>query len=136
MKSVTALAILVLTGCASESASAGPSWTGGSPFSDGAVTPPGEILRDGERLAANRAYVRVEGRVTKVCQGAGCWVEISDGASVIIARSLDHDVLFPKDCAGRKVLVYGPVRFKPPLSGGDDCPKPEILVEVMGARLY
>lgn len=138
MKQVTALAFL-LAGCAAapvELPAGDPSWTGGSPFSDGKLTPPGEILKDGERLAANRTYVRILGSVTKVCQGAGCWVEVSDGSTAIIAKSLDHDVLFPKDCAGRKALLYGLVRFKPVQESGDDCPKPEILVEVLGARLY
>lgn len=52
--------------------------------------------------------VLVEGTVTGVCKGMGCWVEVkaADGAS-IIARSLDHSVSVPKDCEGRRVKVQG-----------------------------
>jgi hypothetical protein len=52
--------------------------------------------------------VLVEGTVSGVCKGMGCWVEVkaADGAS-IIARSLDHSVTVPKDCEGRHVKVQG-----------------------------
>jgi hypothetical protein len=52
--------------------------------------------------------VLIEGTVTGVCKGMGCWVEVkaTDGAS-IIARSLDHSVSVPKDCEGRHVKVQG-----------------------------
>lgn len=52
--------------------------------------------------------VMVEGTVSGVCKGMGCWVEVkgADGAS-IIARSLDHSVTVPKDCEGRRVKVQG-----------------------------
>ena len=54
--------------------------------------------------------VRLEGVVRDVCQGRGCWVEVegAKGAS-FMARSLDHSILLPKDCKGRRIVVEGVV---------------------------
>lgn len=54
--------------------------------------------------------VRLEGVVKDVCQGRGCWVEVEGpkGAS-FMARSLDHSILLPKDCKGRRIVVEGVV---------------------------
>ena len=95
--------------------------------------------------------VRIEGTVKAVCQGRGCWVEVQDakGAS-FMAKSLDHSVLLPKDCAGRKIVVQGVVTRQAaeghehePAAGeategmaaGHTCPAPEYLVATTGAQL-
>jgi hypothetical protein len=104
--------------------------------------------------------IRLEGKVKDVCQGQGCWVEIEDskGAS-FMARSLDHTVLLPKDCAGRKIVVQGVVtrqaaqghehaaaegkgehdhaheHAKELDAGGHTCPAPQYLVATQGIRL-
>lgn len=127
--------ILTLGACAAP----GPTWTAGKELDDVSRVAPAAVssLPDGSK-------VRIEGSVTRVCQGSGCWVEISDGAGAVIAKSFDHEVLFPKDCVGRKVVVFGVVRVDPESSCGDggehgkdhECPRPKVLVEVSGAKLY
>lgn len=89
--------------------------------------------------------VRLEGTVKAVCQGMGCWVEVADasGAS-FLARSLDESVLLPKDCAGWKVVVQGPVKALPAKAAaeaqkgvekGHACPAPQYLVSMLGVEL-
>ena len=94
--------------------------------------------------------VRLEGIVLNVCQGSGCWAEVqaADGSS-FIAKSLDHSVLLPADCQGRKIIVQGTVTELSPEpdaaeceghhAEGDtphECPKPNYLVSMDGAQLH
>jgi hypothetical protein len=86
--------------------------------------------------------IRLEGTVKEVCQGRGCWVEVSDekGAS-FMARSLDESVLLPKDCKGARVVVEGKVVAMPaklaeePESKDHACPKPTYVVSTRGVEL-
>lgn len=139
----SAVALLALALCAcntNEKATPVSSWEGGAKFERGTVTAVADI---GEPMKDKQ--VQIEGTVHGVCQGRGCWVEVDDGKGRMIAKSLDESVLFPKDCVGKKVLVMGIVRYKPAAacgegsegsdSGGHECPKPEILVEIKGAKL-
>lgn len=148
------VAIVVLASCSSTSStSTAPSWEGGAKFEAGTRVALGEL---GEGMKDRQ--VQIEGTVTKRCMGKGCWVEVSDGKVSAIAKSLDDSVLFPKDAVGQRVLVQGIVRVKPASEcgkgGGEgshkegegsscghegpghECPKPEILVEILGAKLY
>ena len=91
--------------------------------------------------------VRIDGTVKKVCQGAGCWVEVASGKGVtFLAKSLDESVLLPKDCAGRKIMVQGVVTMLPakgaeahqhtePVAEGHECPAPTFLISTQGAEL-
>ncbi len=90
--------------------------------------------------------VRLEGIVSGVCQGSGCWAEVqaADG-STFIARSMDHSLLVPTDCIGRKIVVQGVVIAIPPAEeehedeeGEKDhvCPRPNYLVSTQGIELY
>ena len=102
----------------------------------------------GERM------VRVEGTVTGVCQHRGCWIELTDGSTKLIAKSIDHSIVFPKDSVGRRMVIEGAVRVgaAPSCSGeghgkGEGeaemhagaaphaCPQPDILVDARAARL-
>lgn len=104
----------------------------------------------GERM------VRVEGTVTGVCQHRGCWIELTDGNTKLIAKSIDHSIVFPKDSVGRRMIIEGAVRVgaAPSCSGeghgkgeGEGeaemhagaaphaCPQPDILVDARAARL-
>ncbi|MDP6957201.1 MAG: DUF4920 domain-containing protein [Planctomycetota bacterium] len=94
--------------------------------------------------------VMIEGSILRVCQGRGCWVEVSDGTTKMIAKSIAHDVLLPKDCAGNEIQVMGHLRIDPETTCGEDhahekseeehgdheCPKPSILLEMEGAKLF
>jgi hypothetical protein len=74
--------------------------------------------------------VLVEGKVTGVCKGMGCWVEVeaADGSS-IIARSLDHSVTVPTDCEGRRIMVQGLFRTLPAEPEEEASPKEEAAGE-------
>jgi len=55
--------------------------------------------------------VLVEGVVTAVCQKQGCWMDIvsAEGDDTIQVKVDDGVIVFPKDAAGRKVLVEGTI---------------------------
>ncbi len=94
--------------------------------------------------------VAIEGSILRVCQGRGCWVEVSDGSTKLIAKSIAHDVLLPMDCAGDEIQVMGRLRIDPKSTCGSDhaheksqeehgkhtCPQPSLLLEMEGARLF
>jgi hypothetical protein len=109
-------------------------------------------------LAANpRAYagerVLVEGVVTGVCKGSGCWalVEESPGGASVYAKSPDHSVGVPTDCEGARIRVAGEVVVVEP--SGDtaahaepgehgegtaphECPQPECYVKLSAVELF
>jgi hypothetical protein len=91
--------------------------------------------------------VRLEGTVKSVCQGTGCWVEVQDAQGTsFVARSLDHEILLPMDCTGKKVVVQGVVTA---MSAGEACsehtdhapaadhvcPRPDYVVATTGAMV-
>ena len=51
----------------------------------------------------------VEGRVADVCQKAGCWMVVTDGARNMRVRMKDHGFSVAKDGAGRDCRVHGEV---------------------------
>jgi hypothetical protein len=87
--------------------------------------------------------VLLEGKVSGVCKGSGCWVEVqaADGSS-FLAKSMDHDVLVPTDCEGRRIVLQGVVTEVPPdaeaekPADGHECPRPTYLVSTLGVQLY
>ncbi|MEK7468667.1 MAG: DUF4920 domain-containing protein [Planctomycetota bacterium] len=141
LKTATAcLAALVLAACSTtEETPSAAAWEGGAKFDRGTVTPVADLNE-----ALKGKQVQIEGTVRGVCQGRGCWVEVDDGKGKTIAKSLNDSVLFPKDCVGQRVLVQGVVRVMGAAKGGEGsgsgeghaCPQPEILVEIVGAKLF
>lgn len=89
--------------------------------------------------------LRLEGEVVAVCQGSGCWIELSDAeGNTFYVRSMDESILFPKDCTGRTAQVQGTVMAMEPaghehgeeeIEGDHYCPEPTYLLSVEGARL-
>jgi len=54
--------------------------------------------------------VLVEARVVAVCQKKGCWMQIEDEGRTAMVRwesGCGGDLAFPKDAAGKRVLVLG-----------------------------
>jgi len=106
------------------------------------------LISDVERYQDKK--VVIEGSILRVCQGRGCWVEVSDGTTKLIAKSIAHDVLLPMDCAGDDVQVMGRLRIDPKSTCGSDhaheksqeehgkhtCPQPSLLLEMEGAKLF
>lgn len=138
------IASAVLVSCSGTEETSGKSdWEGGAKFDKGTIVALADLTE-----AMKDKTVQIEGTVQKLCPGKGCWVEVSDGKSSAIAKSLNDSVLFPKDAVGKKVLVQGIVRVKAGggcggegsegshKEEGHECPKPDILVEIQGAKLF
>ena len=111
MKVRIGLAAVVVAALASCSSTEKATWEGGAKFEKGTPVAIAELNKNAATMSGKQ--VQIEGTVSKVCQGSGCWVEVSDGTVSVIAKSLDEKVLFPKDCVGKKVLVQGIYRAAP-----------------------
>lgn len=125
-------------------------------------TPSNEVQRFGEPVTITRPVdvrklekrpakfvgqtVRLQGVVKNVCQGRGCWVEVSGArGGSFLAKSLDESLLLPKNCKGWNVVVQGTVTAMPQ-DGHDhdhgdkgeaahECPQPEYVVSTQGVEL-
>jgi hypothetical protein len=51
--------------------------------------------------------VRVRGTVTSVCQKAGCWMMLQDGATEARIFTREHGFVLPKDIAGKTAEAEG-----------------------------
>ncbi len=69
------------------------------------------VVADGAALVGKP--VKIEGRITEVCQGMGCWLsfQIVDGPLVRIDVPRDENgeylYTFPKDASGRRAIISG-----------------------------
>ena len=140
---------IVLTGCLAPVAFAGtPAQKPvrvGTAVTAKKPTDIGALAKDPQKYVGQT--VRIDGTVKKVCQGAGCWVEVASSQGVtFLAKSLDESVLLPKDCAGRSIRVQGVVTMLPakeaeahqhaePVAAGHECPAPTYLISTQGAEL-
>ncbi len=58
--------------------------------------------------------VRTAGRIERVCQRMGCWMELSaDGAGAVRVPMAGHSFFLPRDVAGHDATVEGRVRVTP-----------------------
>jgi hypothetical protein len=65
--------------------------------------------------------VLVEASVVAVCQSAGCWMQVEDGGRTALVRwstGCGGKYAFPKDLAGKRVLIQG--SFHPKATGADE----------------
>jgi hypothetical protein len=83
----------------------------GAPLGQSPTVALTDIIRDTGKYA--KTAVTTEGKVTAVCQAAGCWMEISDGAGGAHIRMSGHSFLVPKSASGRRARVEGTVLPKP-----------------------
>lgn len=67
----------------------------------------GEIAADAGRYVG--APVRVEVRVSQVCQKKGCFFIAKDGASVMRVSFKDYSFFVPTDISGKQVTLIGEV---------------------------
>ncbi|HEU4411824.1 MAG TPA: DUF4920 domain-containing protein [Polyangiaceae bacterium] len=49
--------------------------------------------------------VRVEGKVSAVCQNKGCWLELADEAGAAHVKLRGHSFFVPKDARGKRAEV-------------------------------
>lgn len=56
--------------------------------------------------------IQVKGKVTEVCQQAGCWMALADPGSGKILRIKvnDGDIVFPKTAVGKMALAEGTLK--------------------------
>jgi hypothetical protein len=83
----------------------------GAPLGQSPVVALADIVRESGKYA--RTKVKTEGKVTAVCQAAGCWMEISDATGQAHVRMGGHSFFVPKSASGRRALVEGTVLAKP-----------------------
>ncbi|HEU4535796.1 MAG TPA: DUF4920 domain-containing protein [Polyangiaceae bacterium] len=62
-----------------------------------------ELVREPARYADKT--VRVAGKVSSVCQGQGCWLELGDEAGSAHVKLQGHSFFIPKDSSGRQAEV-------------------------------
>lgn len=78
----------------------------GKPLELTAQTPIRKILAKPADYTGKR--VQVKGKVTEVCQMAGCWTSLTDEAgNSIRVKVTDGEIEFPKDSAGKTVVAEG-----------------------------
>ncbi|MBD3161054.1 MAG: DUF4920 domain-containing protein [Candidatus Eisenbacteria bacterium] len=144
-------------GCSKSRTEGTPALTVGSPITLE------EAVSISDLAARTEAYVDqavlLEGTVVGICQGSGCWAEVADeDGATFLARSLDHSVLLPTDCMGRRVAIQGTVTVLEPVEAPEEtaahehehehagehaegeeahvCPRPQYVVSTAGAALY
>lgn len=90
------------------------------------------------------AKVCLEGRVEKVCQSQGCWLELRQGDATVHVRMAGHAFFVPKDSAGQDVILEGRVRVKTPkpdevdhlkAEGASDAAASRVSIEATGVVL-
>jgi hypothetical protein len=79
----------------------------GSAITETSSTALDALVREPERFAAKT--VRTEGKVSAVCQHAGCWMEISDASGKAHVKMAGHAFTVPRDSAGHHAVIQGKV---------------------------
>ncbi len=104
---MTSIALLLLFGLSSSSpATAAKSY--GRPLKGLPTTSLESVLANPQ----NGQRVRLEGRIEKVCQQKGCWLELKDGERSVLVTFENYSFFVPKASAGREVVLEGRVRIK------------------------
>lgn len=85
----------------------------------------------------NHRSIVTEGTVTKVCQEAGCWMAIKDGANDALVRMENHAFFLPKDAAGQHARIEGRILL---VKDGKECDEAEaehaqLSMEAVGVEL-
>ncbi|GIX40032.1 MAG: hypothetical protein KatS3mg128_1081 [Silanimonas sp.] len=76
--------------------------TYGAPMPEGRPLAAGALLAEAEAHAGQT--LKVEGRITEVCQAKGCWVMLDAGNGAGIRVKTAHRFFLPKDARGTAVV--------------------------------
>lgn len=70
-------------------------------------TPIADLLANPDKFAGKTVQVR--GRITEVCQKAGCWMNLVDDATgkSIRIKVKDGEIVFPKESSGKQATAEG-----------------------------
>ncbi len=77
----------------------------GKPLTLAQPTPISEISAHPAQYTGKTVLVR--GKVTEVCEMAGCWMKLVDGGQSLRVRVNDGDIVFPKTAIGKIALAEG-----------------------------
>ncbi|MCC6394115.1 MAG: DUF4920 domain-containing protein [Bryobacterales bacterium] len=79
----------------------------GKPLTLASPLPVSKLLAEPEPYVGKT--VQVKGKVTEVCQMAGCWTNLVDpGTNVMIRVKVnDGEIVFPKDAVGKTAIAEG-----------------------------
>lgn len=137
---ILVLALALCAGCASNGAS-----TNVEPMGMVTSAPTAKTVELSKiATMADGTFVEIEGKVSRVCQNRGCWVEVTDGTTTVMAKIFDHSIKFPKDCVGKTAYITGHVKAMKPAdhcgkhkeeeeeghAHKDECPKPSVMVSI------
>jgi hypothetical protein len=84
--------------------------------------------------------VRLEGRITSVCQTKGCWMQLGTERNPMLVKFKDYAFFMPKDASGRTAIVEGEMTLKRETVEEtkhylEDAGKPEEAAKVTEGRL-
>jgi len=79
----------------------------GKPLTVASPLPVSKLLAEPEPYVGKT--VQVKGRVTEVCQMAGCWTSLVDPETnkMIRVKVNDGEIVFPKDAVGKTAIAEG-----------------------------
>ena len=77
----------------------------GAPFTIEEVTASKDVFADPEKFVGKK--VRIEGKVSDVCQKMGCWMVISEGDKSMRITTKSHKFFVAKDGAGSTCHIEG-----------------------------
>lgn len=78
----------------------------GRPLSAQEPLPLASVVAQSDRLVGKT--VQVKGKVTEVCQMAGCWMNLTDEQGDLLRIKVeDGDIVFPKDSVGKMAIAEG-----------------------------
>ncbi|MEZ5355810.1 MAG: DUF4920 domain-containing protein [Bryobacteraceae bacterium] len=79
---------------------------GAAPQAEGALSVADAVSR---RDQLTGKTVRVRGKITEVCQMAGCWAALRDanGESTLRVKVTDGEIVFPAESVGKTAVVEG-----------------------------
>jgi len=101
----------------------------GAPMPAGEALPVAQALAQAEGLEGQT--VKLQGRITEVCQKTGCWVALDAGGTPVRVRT-EHVFFVPKDASGQ-ALVYGTWRAapKPAEAPADAAPQWQVIASAI-----
>lgn len=145
---VAALAV-AFAGCAKKSEPVEPYFTAGAPITLKQAVALADLKADPRAHAGEN--VLIEGTVSGVCKGSGCWVLVKDATgNEMYAKSPDHSVAAPTDCEGAWIRIEGPLAvIEPAVAEGEEeavgheghgeeghaCPQPDCFVTLAAVEL-
>lgn len=64
-----------------------------------------DVMANPSSLAGK--MVQVKGKISEVCQMAGCWMSLVDGENILRIKVNDGDIVFPKESVGKMAIAEG-----------------------------